>query len=152
MKNHFSKLFNYDHYANHIILEAIIKAGEPLRAVQTMGHLLVAQQIWFNRCNNLPPVAATLWDEDWKGADISSQIIDDNNNAWLTYVDMIPIGGFDEVIAYTNLKGESHENKLSDIITHVINHGTHHRGQIGQHLKLAGVNALPGTDFIAFVR
>ncbi|MDB5154777.1 MAG: hypothetical protein JWR54_3528, partial [Mucilaginibacter sp.] len=55
------------------------------------------------------------------------------------------------VISYKNLKGDDFENKLSDVLAHLINHGTHHRAQVGQHLKLAGVE-LPNTDYIFYIR
>ncbi len=59
---------------------------------------------------------------------------------------------FDKIVPYQNSKGVNYTNNLSDIITHVINHGTHHRAQIGQLLKQAGIEKLPMTDYIAFVR
>lgn len=152
MKSHFLKLFDYDRYANHLLLENIITAGYPGKAVQLMEHLLVAQRIWYNRCAGLPPVTGTLWNVNADPANISAQLVDDNHKAWVDYIGTRDDTSFNENIAYNNLRGESYINKLCDICTHVINHGTHHRAQIGQHLKLAGVENLPGTDFIAFVR
>ncbi len=47
-------------------------------------------------------------------------------------------GDFEKTISYKNSKGDDFKNRLTDILTNVINHGTHHRAQAGQHLKLAG--------------
>jgi hypothetical protein len=60
MKTYFITLFNYDRYANGLILTAIIDAGEPEKPVQLMSHLLAAQQIWYNRCLGLTPAAVEL--------------------------------------------------------------------------------------------
>jgi uncharacterized damage-inducible protein DinB len=59
---------------------------------------------------------------------------------------------FEEIVYYKNLRGDGYENKLEDILAHLINHGTHHRAQIGQELKLAGVENLPVTDYIFYIR
>jgi len=54
MKDLFRRMFNYDKYANQIILELITKATEPDKAVQLMAHLLAVQLIWLNRCKGVP--------------------------------------------------------------------------------------------------
>lgn len=150
MKTYFINLFNYDHYANKVIRDAIIKAGKPEKAVELMAHLLVAQQIWLNRCKGLPAVGGALW-PDWK-ADTFSDIIAENSKEWLNYLDSLQEDDFEKLIPYKNSKGDSFENKLSDVLAHLINHGTHHRAQIGQQLKFIGADSLPNTDYIAYLR
>ncbi len=49
------------------------------------------------------------------------------------------------------MKGNEFSSRLADMITQVTNHGTHHRAQIGQLLKVDGVN-LPITDYIFYIR
>ena len=150
MKTYFINLFNYDHYANKVILDAIIKAGAPEKAVELMAHLLVAQQIWLNRCKGLPAVSGALWPY-WK-VDAFSDIIAENNKEWLNYLDSLEEDDFEKLIPYKNSKGDSFENKLPDVLAHLINHGTHHRAQIGQQLKFVGADSLPNTDYIAYIR
>jgi len=55
------------------------------------------------------------------------------------------------IIAYKNFKGDSFENRVEDILTHVINHSTYHRGQIIAQLK-GQLPSLPSTDYILFIR
>lgn len=149
MKAYFTQLINYDQYANLLIAETILKAGNPQKPVQLIAHLLSAQQIWLHRCKELPPIRAILW-PDWK-ADTFEQLINDNHRGWINFLDYLAPDDFDRIISYKSLGGDSHENKLSDILAHLINHGTHHRAQAGQHLKLAGVD-LPNTDYILYIR
>lgn len=150
MKTYFTGLLNYDRYANETILDAIIKANMPEKPVELMAHLLVAQQIWLNRCKGLPAVGGALW-PDWK-ADTFSDIIAKNSSEWLNYIASLQEDDFEKLIPYKNSKGDSFENKLSDVLAHLINHGTHHRAQIGQQLKFAGADNLPNTDYIAYIR
>jgi uncharacterized damage-inducible protein DinB len=150
MKQHFQQLFKYDKYANDTILAAILAAGEPEFAVQLMAHLLRAQQVWLNRCKEIPPVAGALW-PDWK-ADIFENLIEENYKGWVDFLDQAEPQDFEQIISYKTFSGDVFENTLANILSHVINHGTHHRAQIGQNLKLSGLEKLPNTDYIAFLR
>jgi uncharacterized damage-inducible protein DinB len=150
MKAYFIRLFNYDRFANQLILETIIQAGNPEKPLQLMAHLLAAQQIWLNRCKGEPVIGVALW-PDWK-VDILERMINDNHRAWINFLDYLDPDDFINRIYYKSLKGEAFENQLSDILAHVINHGTHHRAQAGQLLKLAGVENLPATDYIFYLR
>ena len=42
------------------------------------------------------------------------------------------------VVVYRNSRGERFERSLHDVLDHVANHGTHHRGQIVLLLRQAG--------------
>lgn len=149
MKAYFSRLFNYDRFANEILVELILKPGAPQKSMQLMAHLLAAQQVWLNRCQLLPNPVDPLW-PDWQ-SDTFKQLIATKNNAWHTFLDGLQPDDFDQIISYQNSKGDRFEDKLSDILAHVINHGTHHRAQAGQHLKAAGMD-LPPMDYIFYIR
>jgi uncharacterized damage-inducible protein DinB len=58
----------------------------------------------------------------------------------------------DQVIVYKNTSGTEFKSTIAEIATQVINHGTHHRAQIGQLLKQVGIDALPPLDFIFYIR
>ncbi|WP_461452590.1 DinB family protein [Mucilaginibacter sp.] len=150
MKSYFLKLFNYDQFANKAILKSIIQVGEPEQAVKLMAHLLAAQQIWLNRCKGLHATGIVLWPD--QKANTFEKIIDENHKAWMDFLDGLKVEDFKKIIAYKNSKGDSYENLTEDILAHLINHGTHHRAQIGQQLKLAGIESLPNTDYIFYMR
>lgn len=149
MKVYFIQLFNYDRYANLRILGTIKKIDDTTESARLMAHLLSAQQIWLNRCKREPVVVGSLW-PDWS-VDTFEQIINDNHQKWISFLEGLSDEDFEKQINYKNSRGESFENKLSDILAHIINHSTHHRAQAGQHLKLAGIE-LPNTDYILYIR
>ena len=149
MKSHFIDLFNYDQYANRLILDTIVKANDPEKPLQLMAHLLAAQQIWLLRCKGEPATGSVLW-PDWETNKLEL-LAAENYQAWMQYLENLHLDDFEKVVSYKNSKGDSFENKLSDILVHLINHGTHHRAQAGQHLKLAGAG-LPNTDYIFYLR
>jgi uncharacterized damage-inducible protein DinB len=150
MKAYFTQLFNYDKSTNLLMLETIMNAGSPEKPVQLMAHLLSSQQVWLARCKGEPTIDNILW-PDWK-AETLKEIIDTNHKGWLSFLDSLKPDDLEKIISYKTLKGDSFENRLIDILTHVINHGTHHRAQAGQQLKLAGSDKLPPTDYILYVR
>ena len=54
-------------------------------------------------------------------------------------------------VSFTDLKGNPHTQPLWQIILHVVNHGTHHRGQVSGFLRTLG-HTPPPLDLIAFYR
>lgn len=149
MKAYFTRLFNYDRYANLRLSSALLQTKDNEKAGQLMAHLFSAQQIWLNRCKGEPVIGALLW-PDWK-ADTFEQTINDNHHEWIAFLENLNDSDFKKKVIYKNLKGEEFENCMIDILGHVINHGTHHRAQAGQHLKTAGTG-LPVTDYIFYLR
>jgi uncharacterized damage-inducible protein DinB len=152
MKSYFISLFNYDHYANERILEAIIKCNRPENAVNLFSHLLTAQQVWLNRCLCLAPAAVELWPSLEGKTDTLADLIKNNHQTRINYLNSLKEPDFDKIINYKNTKGDSFDNPLNNILAHVVNHGTHHRAQIGQQLKFAGIENLPITDYIFYLR
>jgi len=150
MKNYFIQLFDYDQYANHLILKAIADADSPKKPVELMAHLLGAQQVWLGRCKGEPAISGGIW-PNWPAEQID-QTIDANHLAFVSYINGLNAADFNQPIYYKNSAGTAFENKLVDILAHVINHGTHHRAQIGQLLKFAGAEQLPATDYILYIR
>ena len=53
-------------------------------------------------------------------------------------------------VTYTNRKGEEWTYPVGQILRHVMNHGTHHRGQLVTMLRQLG-EVPPTTDFLVFV-
>jgi len=149
MKEYFTRLFQYDHYVNNLITDAIIAAGQPEETEKLMAHMLGAQQIWLSRCKGENILSGPIW-PDWK-ADTFKQIIADNHEAWINFLATQTDDDFDRKITYRDMKGNEFSSRLPDMITQVTNHGTHHRAQIGQLLKEDGVN-LPITDYIFYIR
>ena len=148
MKAYFTRLFDYDRQMNLLISDLIIKTAGQQKAAQLMAHLLAAQQVWLARCTGGSPVI-NIWPEAQPA--IFAQTINDNHSGWVKHLDTLENKDFEALIHYKNTKGESFANLREDIISHTINHGTHHRAQIGQLLAQAGVT-LPYTDYIVYLR
>ncbi len=145
------RLFGYDRVANLQILDAIEAAHQPEKPMHLMAHLLAAQQVWLKRCQYQPAYAGPLWPQDWTLQQMKLAV-EENTTGWLGYLQNVDDKEWQTNISYQNSRGAKYSDKLSDVLTHVINHGTHHRAQAGQHINLAGLEKLPATDYIFYVR
>jgi uncharacterized damage-inducible protein DinB len=145
---YFTALFNYDRHVNLQFTALINAANNKDKPAELMAHLLNAQQIWLSRCQGTSSSNYQLWPK-WE-PNTFNNIIEKNHTEWINLV----INEFDyqQIIVYKNFKGEELRSKLIDILAHVINHGTHHRAQIGMLLKQSEAIELPSTDYVHYVR
>jgi uncharacterized damage-inducible protein DinB len=150
MKSYFIRLFNYDQFTNRQINEMILKTNLGGKPVQLMAHMLSAGQLWLARCKGINTSGVSSW-PNWEANSFES-IIESNHNEWITFLNTLNESDFDKNIHYQNSTGNAFENTLCDILTHVINHGTHTRAQIGQLIKRNENDKLPVTDYIYYVR
>lgn len=147
MKSHFLQHFNYDAWANEKIAQSILeKPIENQKIILLFSHLLAAQKVWLNRCLG-DEISVNLWesDENWNNLRL------DNQKEWKNYVQSLEENDFEQIISYQTSTGIPFKTALKDIFTHLINHGTYHRGQIIQLLKEER-DIVPATDFILFDR
>lgn len=149
MKNYFIRLFNYNEFANTQINQLIVKKNDSGKAIKLMAHLLGAEQIWLKRCKGILTQAGPIW-PDWDAHTVTN-VIAANHAEWVAYLNELNEADFDKTINYKNSLGVEYNMLLSDIIAHVINHGTHTRAQAGQHLKLNDDDKLPVTDYSYYV-
>lgn len=150
MKAHFIKLFNYNRFANDLILQVVVEANAPQKPLQLFSHLLTAEQAWYDRCHGLPNRFTSPWFD--YTIEECVQLVPEGHDLWLSYLNELTDADFDKTIKYQNFRGDHLQDTLADILTHVINHGTHTRAQIGQQLKLAGTESLPITDYSYYLR
>lgn len=54
-------------------------------------------------------------------------------------------------IGYKTSKGDAFQNTVKDILFHIINHSTYHRGQIAANCKEYGIEPLM-SDYIFYKR
>lgn len=140
----------YNIWANRRVaqmLEALsdAQAGPPLRL---FSHLLRAEVVWLGRIQGTADAALPIWEVDT--LPVCRERLEVNAAAFggtsrLTAADLT------NKVSYTNLQGTAYHTSVRDILSHVFNHGTHHRGQIALLVREAGAVPAP-LDFIAYVR
>lgn len=148
MKTHFIRLFEYNQWANTLFSNVISKSNYENEKIEVLlSHLLAAELIWLDRVSEIDvPVLGT-----WELLPLNEAVasLKGTDQRWLTFIN--DAYDFETIIKYIDSEGKSHQTMLKDIITHVANHGTHHRGQLATLLRQEDI-APPASDFIFFAR
>jgi len=147
MEIYFKELFAYNHYTNMQLWEAMMNDGDstPEKSLKLFNHILNAHQIWNNRINpQIIPVG--VWER--RQLVVEKEIDTQNYVHSLLILDNY---GLKSSIKYTNSKGETFTNTAQDILFHVINHSTYHRGQIAMDFRAHGLTPL-SSDYIFYKR
>ena len=150
MKKYFIDLLRYNDWANSrilITLEESKVSDDDL--LQLYSHTLSAQIIWLNRIKDIPVSPFPIW-ETYNLRELRSMTEESSRN-WMSFIQAHPNQTFEEMINYKNSAGKKFENTLRQIIAHVINHSTYHRGQLATKLREKGIQP-PATDYIVYAR
>ncbi|WP_162343946.1 DinB family protein [Cyclobacterium salsum] len=147
MKAFFEELFAYGHDCNQRLWEAMMADREkiPEKSIKLYHHILNAHQIWNNRIDpKAPPVG--VWDE--RQLQDEREVDQSNHRHTLSILDTYSL---DATINYGNSKGQVFANSVKNILFHLINHSTYHRGQIAADFRQNGLKPLV-SDYIWYKR
>jgi uncharacterized damage-inducible protein DinB len=142
-------LFAYDAWANREVLHSVRPAATAApRAVRLLAHIAGTEILWLSRIHAKPaPVA--VWPE--LSLEDCTRLFVDAADQWLTYLGSVAATEGSREIAYVNTKGQSFQNSITHIATHVLFHSHYHRGQIAALVRAAGYDPAY-TDFIHAIR
>jgi uncharacterized damage-inducible protein DinB len=131
-----SSMFDYDRWAN---LQWMPLAG--LMSQQpVLLHIVSAQVRWLSRIEDTPEWQPSMPD--------FALHLDRSIRSWKRFI----LGAdLSKVIYYTTSDGMNYNNSVSEIVRHVVNHGTYHRGQLRGIASERGFE-FPETDYITFLR
>lgn len=150
MKDHYQKMFAYNAWANRLFVECLKQPGiVNAKSFLLMSHILTAEEVWHCRLAGLNTPLEKLWKE--YSIQELQQKIEERNQAWETYLKDCGGDRLAASIHYRNTKGQTYTTAVSDVLNHVINHGTYHRAQIASLLRLESVEP-PVSDYIQYVR
>jgi uncharacterized damage-inducible protein DinB len=117
--------------------------------LDTLAHVYGADRLWLQRVNGESPTTL-LAPEDRQLGVLSTQW-PALQQRWKEWAAPLTDQDFQAKIPYRDLKGNSYQQPLWQILLHVVNHGTHHRGQVSGFLRAMGHHP-PPLDLIAFYR
>ena len=150
---------------NYWARDRALASAEPLSAEQvtrslgssfasvldTLVHIYLAEWIWYRR---------------WRGEvsptrpDTTALVgVSALRAAWTpleaeirTFVQDLGAEGLHRTIEYRSLSGQAATSPYWQMIVHVVNHGTYHRGQLATLLRQLGAAPAQSTDMIVFFR
>jgi uncharacterized damage-inducible protein DinB len=154
-----SKLFAYGRWATDRTLESVqaLDAEELARPIggsfgsvqSTLAHLYGADWVWLERWNGRSPAALPAAQEAPDLATLRAKwvpVLD----AHRAFVSSLAPARLDEPLTYVNFAGKTWTYPLGEVLVHVANHGTYHRGQIATLLRQLG-KAPVSTDYLRYL-
>ena len=118
---------------------------------KTMLHLVDVESIWWQRLHLSEHV-------DWPGEKFAGDFNElgikllQLSNQWQAWITQTNDANITHVFAYQNSKKEHFKQPVYEMLLHLFNHQTFHRGQIITMFRQLEVDKIPATDFIIFSR
>ncbi|MBE7635335.1 damage-inducible protein DinB [Sneathiella sp. P13V-1] len=161
MKEHFAILAAYNKWANNLLFEVVLKLNEEefhrdikgfFKSVcGTLNHIMVGDLLWMERLQGGGPKPATLDTVLHTNAVDLWKARQETDERLIRLVDTLDPAKYGDILNYKNSRGEVQNTQISHILTHIINHQTHHRGQCHQSLTQLGKEA-PSIDLIYYLK
>lgn len=143
-------LLKYNHWANLQTLLSIKELKkQDEKGIHLFSHLLISQRTWLERIKKREHTFPTFW--EGLSLEQCETLIDEYNKEWQDYIGDSGEKELDRICVYRSSSGELFNNTVREIIVHLVNHSSYHRGQIASLVKKSkGTPAV--TDYIVFQR
>lgn len=162
MKEHFALMAQYNTWANVRLYRMAGQlsdeqyrrdVGAYFKSLHgTLNHLLAADRIWLRRLTGTG-VAPTRLDATLsEGLAELTEARRAEDERLLSFVEKLSDEQLEATIDYHTLNGSLQQQKLRELLAHLFNHQTHHRGQAHSILTAVGVKEPESLDVLMMLR
>ncbi|HEY3204959.1 MAG TPA: DinB family protein [Thermoanaerobaculia bacterium] len=154
-----SRLFAYNRWGNAQTLESVsgLTPDEYIRPIGgsfgsvqgTLAHLYGADWVWLERWHGRSPRALPP-SQEVPTLDALKQKWAEVEKGRTAHLERLTAERMAESLTYVNFKGETWTYPMAEVLVHVANHGTYHRGQVATLLRQLGKVPI-ATDYLLFV-
>jgi len=147
MEDFFREIFEYTFEFNKQVIDLLLQSNTAVaeKALLLLNHTLNAHEVWNCRIEE-QNANVGIW--EIRPLETLNTINEQNYQKSLQILEQVNL---DKKIRYTNSKGDVYVNNVRDILFHIVNHSTYHRGQIATECKRIGIAPLL-TDYIFYKR
>jgi uncharacterized damage-inducible protein DinB len=155
------QLLDYHYWARDRVLEAVGQLDAAAFTAprqssfssirDTLAHTYLAEWAWYSRWQGQSPTSFPPLDQF---ADVAAL-----TSAWRgteqhmrAFVEPMSDADLARVIAYRLMSGADAASPIWQMVQHVVNHASYHRGQVTTMLRQAGAKPAKSMDLIAFYR
>lgn len=154
------ELYDYNRWANHRMLDAVARlpeaeltreVGGSFPTVQaTLAHAAGAEWLWLRRWRGTSP---TSMPEGWTRLSLGELRREwaEIESGQRDFLDGLSEPDLLRPMTYRTLAGNESTNLLGQVLRHVVNHATYHRGQMTTLIRQLGGEPV-ATDLIVFYR
>jgi len=158
MKSHFALMADYNAWANGRLYRMASElsdeqyrrdVGAYFKSLHgTLNHIMAADRIWMYRltgAGEYPKNLGTIVHDDLPSLSAARQEEDQRIE---NFVESLSDAQLEEFWEYRTLNGTSQKQRRREILAHLFNHQTHHRGQAHAILTTLGVSEPDGLDLL----
>jgi uncharacterized damage-inducible protein DinB len=162
MKSRFEQLAAYNLWANARLYEAALALDEKdyrrdvgafFKSLHgTLNHLLVADRIWMRRLTSegeAPDRVDAILHDDRRQLAAARADEDERIARFVSSLDEAALAG---TFQYATTSGKPFEQGRADVLSHLFNHQTHHRGQAHTILSICTGKEPPSLDLLQMQR
>lgn len=170
LTRHAQQMAEYNHWMNQKLYDACRKlTGEQLAEnrgaffgsiLGTLNHIVVGDILWLKRFSstglstlevmNTIPTPESLNSIVFNNLQDLKACREQLDNIILAFTQQITDSELQRVLTYKNSKGIVSNKMLFNLLMHLFNHQTHHRGQISTLLSQCGID-IGVTDLVAII-
>ena len=161
MKELLQQYATYNTWANQKLGEVILSLPPEMQVAEiassfrslylTMLHMHDAESIWWQRIKLSENVVAPS--STFKGDTKELfQLLIQQNKMWEEWVLASSEMALEHVFKYYNTKREPFKQPTFQVLLHIFNHGSYHRGQLVTLLRQLGQTKIPQTDYVVWTR
>ena len=151
----------YNTWATQKLVEALQPLSPDLLEKEIVGsfpsiHLLLlhiwdAESIWWQRLKLQEVITAPSMNFKGSAKDVAAALMH-QDRLWENWVMSANESALTHVFFYRNSKKEQFKQPVYQVLLHMFNHATYHRGQLVTAMRQIGMEKIPGTDFILWSR
>ena len=154
-------LLDYHYWARDRLLEGVSvltpeqftrDMGSSFRSVRdTCAHIYAAEWAWYSRWQGTSPTALLPLDQFTDVTSLRQQWTEHETKMRM-FFESLGEPGIHKVFEYTLLNGQPGATVFWQMLQHVVNHASYHRGQVTTLLRQLGAAPPKSMDLIAFYR
>ena len=155
-----NELVGFDEWANARFVAALREVSDDVFTApvassfgslrDTFAHIVSAEWIWLRRWKGDSPTALPAWLGGGSREELLAQLAGVEKER-AEFLAALSPAGLRAPVSYRTLNGQAHTNALGDLLRHVVNHSTYHRGQLATQMRQLGLHP-PSTDFVLYLR
>jgi uncharacterized damage-inducible protein DinB len=161
MKELLKQFAAYNTWAHQKIADVILSLPEEKQMTEvpssfnslykTLLHMWDTESSWWQRMKLNERIIVPGENFNGTTKDIVNGLMQQSRQ-WEEWVNNVSDMMLDHVFQYQNSRKEHFKQPLYQMLLHVFNHGSYHRGQLVNILRQLGVEKIPQTDFIVWSR
>jgi uncharacterized damage-inducible protein DinB len=117
----------------------------------TVAHLYAAELAWYSRWQGDSP-SALLTGDAFPDLAAIGRAWSDHEPKMRAYLDQLGEAGIARLIEFKMLSGQPASSPFWQMLQHIVNHASYHRGQVTTKLRQLGAQPAKSMDMIAFYR